>query len=76
MYLLNISNSTFTRSFDLRYFKFVSFKVCGIIFKVKWVLKTFEMVNDTPLIAIEPFSSKYLELNLSEILSFNNQNYQ
>ena len=39
-------------------FKLVSFKVCGIIHNLKPFFVIFEIVNETPLIAIEAFSTK------------------
>ena len=69
MYLPNISNSTFTVSFNLKFFKLVSLSVCGIIFKIIFLLKILEIVKETPLIEIEAFSSKcfinFLFLNSS-----------
>ena len=43
-----------------RFLKLVSFKVCGITLISKYLLATLERVKDTPLIAIEDFSIKYL----------------
>ena len=60
IYLPNISSSTFTISLIFKFTKFVSFKVCGITLISKYPLATLERVKDTPLIAIEAFSIKYL----------------
>ena len=68
-----ISNSTFTISFTLRFFKLVSFNVWGIIFKTKLLLKIFEIVKETPLIEIEAFSSRCLSNLISLISSFKTQ---
>ena len=61
IYLPKISNSTFTKSETLRYFKLVNFKVWGIIFISKYPFSTLLIVNETPLIAIEAFSINDLE---------------
>ena len=61
IYLPNISNSTFTKSFFFRFFKLVKDKVWGIILISKYFFETFDNVNDTPLIEIEAFSSRNLE---------------
>jgi hypothetical protein len=69
MYLPNISNSTLTVSFNLKFFRLVSLSVCGIIFKIIFLLEILEIVKETPLIEIEAFSSKcfinFLFLNSS-----------
>ena len=60
IYLLKISNSTFTVSFFLRFIRLVNFKVCGITFTSKELRKVLEIVRDTPLIATDAFSTKNL----------------
>ena len=49
-----------TKSFAFKYFKFVNFKVWGIIFISKYFFFFFEIVKETPLICIEAFSTIYL----------------
>ena len=58
-YFPKISNSTLTISFTFNFLRFVSFKVCGMIFRLKNVLEILEIVRDTPLIEIDAFSTKY-----------------
>ena len=67
IYLPNISNSTFTSSLTFKSFKFVSFNVWGIMFKLKFDFETFEIVKETPFIEIEAFSCK----NFDNFLFFN-----
>ena len=59
MYFPKISNSTLTTSFSFKYFKFVNFSVWGITTVWNPSLKILEIVNETPLIAIDPFWIKY-----------------
>ena len=60
VYLDRMSISTFTKSFLIILERLVSFKVCGITLISKYRSPTLERVNETPLIAIEAFSTKYL----------------
>ena len=66
MYLLKISNSTFTKSLILRFLRLVNCKVWGIIFISKNPFVTLEIVRETPLIEIDAFSTK----NFDNFLSF------
>jgi len=54
--LPTISNSIFTVSFVLSFTKLVNLKVWGIIVTSKLLKFNLDTVNDTPLIAIDPFS--------------------
>ena len=65
--MLNISNSTFTKRLTFKFFKLVSFSVCGITVISKKGELTFEIVRDTPFIDIEAFSIKNL-FNLFSII--------
>ena len=58
MYLANISNSTLTKSFTLRFFRFVNSSECGIIFKLKFLPLTLDIVKETPFIDIDAFLLK------------------
>ena len=49
----------FTLTFFFNFIKLVNFNVCGIIFISNPFFLIFEIVKDTPLIAMEPFSIKY-----------------
>ena len=59
IYLPKTSNSTFTKSFFFKYIKLVKFSVFGIIAIWNPLFKILAMVNDTPLIVIDPFETKY-----------------
>ncbi len=66
-----MSNSTFTLSFFFNLIKLVSFKVCGIIVISKLFILNLDMVNETPLIEIEPFSTtSFLNFFSNEKLTF------
>ena len=53
-----MSNSIFTTSSLDKVIKLVCFKVCGIITKLKIFLVALTIVNETPLIEIDPLSIK------------------
>ena len=51
----------------MRSIKFVSLRLCGIILILNISFLTLEIVKETPLIAIDPFSIKYFEKDLSTL---------
>ena len=64
IYLLNISNSTFTTSLTLN-FLMREFKCAGMTLIWNLLDPTFEIVKETPFIETEAFSIKYLNNFLS-----------
>ena len=57
MYLDRISTSILTRSPIFNLDRFVSLRVCGIVQTSKPFFVNLDIVNETPFISIDPFST-------------------